>query len=257
MLVCRTAFVFVLLVALAPAAPAAPPARLRAEVVEVYPHDPGAYTQGLVLHDGKLYESTGLYGRSSLREVELATGKVLHRVDLPPSLFGEGLALQDRRLVQLTWREGVALTYDLATLAQTGEIKYSGEGWGLCFDGAQFIETDGSQRLIFRDPATFAVVRQVAVAEDGRQVTALNELECAGDEVYANVWFTDRILAVAKSSGNVRAVVDASGLLSTAERAALSSDAVLNGIAADPANGTFLITGKRWPKLFRVRFVPE
>jgi len=236
---------------------AAAPVQLRAEVLESYPHDPGAFTQGLVLRGGVLYESTGLYGRSSLREIELTTGKVLRRVELPPDLFGEGLALAGGTLIQLTWREGVAPTYDLATLARTGQFTYSGEGWGLCFDGTQLIQSDGTHRLIFRNPATFAVTPQLAVTLHGEPLTALNELECVGDSVYANLWQTDRIVEIAKLNGSVRATIDASGLLAPAERAALGHGAILNGIAHDPAGPTFLLTGKLWPKLFRVRFVPR
>lgn len=236
---------------------ASAPTALRAEVLQSYPHDPEAFTQGLLLHDGTLYESTGLYGRSSLRQVELATGKVLRRVDLPPDLFGEGLALAGGKLVQLTWREGVAPTYILATFAKDGQFTYGGEGWGLCFDGTQFIQSDGSHRLTFRDPTTFAVTRQLAVTMQGQPVTALNELECVGDSVYANIWLTDRIVEIAKLNGIVRATIDASGLLTPAERSALAPEAILNGIAYDAADNTFLLTGKLWPKLLRVRFVPK
>ena len=235
----------------------AAPASLRTEVLASYPHDPTAFTQGLVLHDGTLYESTGLNGRSSLRQVELTTGKVLRRVDLAANLFGEGLALVGDRLFQLTWRDGIALVYDLASLTEKGRFTYSGEGWGLCFDGAQLIQSDGSQRLIFRDPATFAITRQIAVTQQGQPVKELNELECVGDKVYANIWTTDRIVEISKLNGSVTAVIDAGNLLSVAERHGLASEAILNGIAYDPADGTFLLTGKLWPKLFRVRFVPK
>jgi glutaminyl-peptide cyclotransferase len=235
----------------------APPAALRTEVLQSYPHDPEAFTQGLLLHDGALYESTGLYGHSSLRQVELATGAVGRRVDLPPNLFGEGLALAGGTLVQLTWREGVAPTYALESFARNGQFTYGGEGWGLCFDGTQFIQSDGSHRLTFRDPTTFAVTRQLAVTMQGQPVTALNELECVGDSVYANIWLTDRIVEIAKLNGIVRATIDASGLLSPTERAGLAREAILNGIAYDAADHTFLVTGKLWPKLFRVRFVPK
>jgi len=254
----RVALALLAVLAVRPAAAdPSPPALLRAEVLESYPHDPEAFTQGLLLHDGALYESTGLYGHSSVRKVELATGKVLQRVDLPPNLFGEGLALVGDKLVQLTWREDVAPTYDLASLARSGQFTYSGEGWGLCFDGTQLIQSDGSNRLTFRDPATFAVTRQLAVTLQEKPVTQLNELECVGDRVYANIWMTDRVVEIGKLNGAVRAVIDASGLLSPAERAARGSDAILNGIAYDPANDTFLLTGKLWPKVFRVRFVPQ
>jgi glutamine cyclotransferase len=235
----------------------AAPASLRTEVLASYPHDSTAFTQGLLLHDGSLYESTGLNGRSSLRQVELTTGKVLRRVDLPANLFGEGLALVGERLFQLTWRDGIALVYDLASFAEKGRFTYSGEGWGLCFDGAQLIQSDGSQRLIFRDPATFAITRQIAVTQQGQPVMQLNELECVGDKVYANIWMTDRIVEISKMNGSVTAVIDAGDLLSAADRRGLASEAILNGIAYDPADGTFLLTGKLWPKLFRVRFVPK
>jgi glutamine cyclotransferase len=235
----------------------APPTALRTEVLQSYPHDPEAFTQGLLLHDGALYESTGLYGHSSLRQVELATGAVVRRVELAPNLVGEGVALAGGTLVQLTWREGVAPTYALDSFARNGQFAYGGEGWGLCFDGTQFIQSDGSHRLTFRDPATFAVTRQIAVTMQGQPVTSLNELECVGDSVYANIWLTDRIVEIAKLNGIVRATIDASGLLSPAERSGLAREAILNGIAYDAADHTFLVTGKLWPKLFRVRFVPK
>ena len=243
--------------ALAAIAQSAVPASLRTDVLASYPHDPEAFTQGLLLHDGTLYESTGLNGRSSLRQVELTTGRVMRRVDLPAKLFGEGLALVGERLFQLTWRDGLALTYDLASLAENGRFTYSGEGWGLCFDGSQLIQSDGSQRLIFRDPATFAITRQIAVTQQGQPVRELNELECVGDKVYANIWMTNRIVEISKLNGAVTAVIDAGDLLAPAERRALPSEAILNGIACDPSDGTFLLTGKLWPKLFRVRFVPK
>jgi glutamine cyclotransferase len=248
----------VALLATGPAAAgvAAPPANLRVEVLASYPHDPRAFTQGLVLHEGALYESTGLYGQSSLRQVELGTGKVLRRADLPRTLFGEGLAWANGQLVQLTWREGVALRWAPATFAKDGEFTYGGDGWGLCFDGRQFVQSDGSHRLYFRDPVTFAVTRQLAVTDNGQPVSALNELECVGDLVYANVWMSDRIVAIAALNGFVRAEIDAGALLTAAERIALGREAILNGIAYDPTDQTFLLTGKLWPKLFRGRFVP-
>lgn len=234
---------------------AAPP--LRPVVLATYPHDARAFTQGLQLHDGALYESTGLYGRSSLRQVEIGTGKVLRQVDLPSTLFGEGLAWVDGTLVQLTWKEGVALVYDPATFNKLREHSYSGEGWGLCFDGTQLIQSDGSHQLTFRDPTTFAVTRQLPVILDGQPLTALNELECVGDRVYANIWMTDRIVEIAKRTGAVTAVIDAGHLLTPEERTRLGGSAILNGIAHDPSNNTFLLTGKLWPKLFRVRFAPS
>lgn len=250
--------ILVALLLLATGAPAAAqPAALGVQVLAAYPHDPRAFTQGLLLHDGALYESTGLVGRSSLRQVELATGKVLRQKDLPPPLFGEGLAWVRDELVQLTWQNGRALRWDPATFASRGEWRYEGEGWGLCFDGTALVQSDGSAQLTFRDPTTFAAQRTLAVTENGQPVPRLNELECVGDTIYANVWLTDRIVAIAAASGVVRASIDASGLLSPEERRRIGSEAILNGIAFDPSNNTYLLTGKLWPKLFRVRFVPR
>lgn len=229
--------------------------RLRVEVLATYPHDPTAFTQGLELHAGMLYESTGLYGRSSLRQVDLLTGVVFRRLDLPANQFGEGLTRVANRLVQLTWHEHVALIYDLATFAKTGEFAYGAEGWGLCFDGTRLVMSDGSDRLFLRDPETFAASGEIAVKLDGGPPGPLNELECVGGSVYANVWLTDRIVEIDQQTGCVRAVIDASDLLSAAERAALGRGAILNGIAYDAETKTFLVTGKLWPKLFRVRFV--
>lgn len=237
----------------AAAAPVAP-ARLRVEVLETLPHDPGAFTQGLVWHAGLLLESTGLPGRSSLREVEPKTGKVRRRVDLEERFFGEGLALVGDRLIQLTWQHGVALVYDHFRFAETKRFAYEGEGWGLCWDGRDLVMSDGSSRLFFRDPETFALRGSVEVRRAGHAVARLNELECVGDAVYANVWMSDEILVIDKAGGTVTAVIDASGLLSAPERARAD---VLNGIAHDPKSGDFYVTGKLWPKLFRVRFVPR
>ena len=225
---------------------------LRVQVVQTYPHDPGAFTQGLVLAGGRLFESTGLEGRSSLREVELATGKVLRRLEVPAPVFAEGLALVGTRLFQITWKHETVYTYDRDTFKKGPSFPYSGEGWGLCHDGRELVMSDGSARLVFRGPETFREVREVTVREEGRPVTQLNELECVGSQVYANIWQTDRIVRVDPKTGTVTATIDASGLLNPAER--FGTD-VLNGIAYDPSNNTFLITGKLWPKMFRVRFV--
>lgn len=253
--VSRLLFVLWLLAATAPAG--AQSSALGVQVLASYPHDAAAFTQGLLLHDGALYESTGLVGRSSLRQVEVETGKVLRKVDLPPPLFGEGLAWANQQLIQLTWQNGRALRWDPATFTSRGEWQYEGEGWGLCFDGKALVQSDGSSHLVFRDPVTFAPLRTLAVTDDGQPVTRLNELECVGDTIYANVWMTDRIVAIAAASGAVRGRIDGSGLLTPEERKRTGSEAILNGIAFDPSNNTFLLTGKLWPKLFRVRFVPH
>ena len=230
------------------------PERLMVKIVSVRPHDPQAFTQGLFLQSGSLFESTGLYGSSSLREVDPRTGKVKRKVGVPQEFFAEGLALVDGRLIQLTWQNQKALVYGLADFKRAGELPYQGEGWGLCWDGRRLIMTDGSDRLTFRDPKTFAVLGEVRVTLADRPVNELNELECVDGTVYANVWQTDDILRIDPASGKVTAVVDASGLLTPAER---QNTDVLNGIAWDPENKTFLITGKLWPKMFEVTFVPR
>ena len=229
---------------------------LRLEVISVRRHDPTAFTQGLLLSGGLLYESTGLVGESSLREVDPATGEVLRRIDVPPPIFAEGLALVDERLIQITWMNGVAFVYDRASFERTGEFRYTGEGWGICFDGQRLVMSDGSNQLFFRDPQTFDLLGQVSVLRDGQPVPRLNELECVGDQVYANVWQTDEIVAIERDTGGVRATIDAAGLLSAEELLARSRDDVLNGIAYDPDTDTFLITGKRWPRLYEVKFIP-
>jgi glutaminyl-peptide cyclotransferase len=235
-----------------PSAAAERAVRLDVRIVARYPHDPAAFTQGLVWHDGWLLESTGLYGASSVRRVEPATGRVEQQAALPGHLFGEGLARVGDRLVQLTWREGVARVLDLASLEVVSEHRYAGEGWGLCFDGLHLVMSDGSDRLTLRDPGTFAEVGSLPVTLDGAPLTRLNELECADGWVYANVWGSDWIARIEPGSGIVRAVADASSLLSETERAGAD---VLNGIAFDPQRRLFLVTGKLWPALFAVELM--
>jgi glutamine cyclotransferase len=238
-----------------PIAQRAPSAeRLRADVLSERHHDPSAFTQGLVLDGGWLYESTGMYGESTLREVDPQTGEVKRQVDLAPELFGEGLALVGDRLLQLTWRAQIALEYEQSTFDQTSQHTYSGEGWGLCFDGERLVMSDGSSDLTFRDANTFDVLGTLPVTLDGQPVQRLNELECVDGSVYANVWQTDTIVEIDATTGRVRATIDASGLLPPGER---DQADVLNGIAYDPETDTFLVTGKWWPKLFEVRFVPD
>lgn len=239
---------------------------LQPEVIATYPHDTTAYTQGLLLYDGLLYESTGLRGESTLREVEPTTGEVLRRVDIDPSLFAEGLARVDDRLIQITWQSNRAFVYDLASFEQTGEYEYAGEGWGLCYDGAYLVMSDGTDFLQIRDPETFELIMRPAVtlqgtplsqyAAQGRPLSRLNELECVGDSVYANVWQTDYILRIDRMTGVVTGVIDATGLLSEEERAGFSDQQVLNGIVYLPESDTFYLTGKQWPTLYEVTFVP-
>ena len=230
------------------------PERLKVKVLSTRPHDPGAYTQGLLLDNGSLFESTGLYGQSSLREVNPRTGAVKRKVTVPQQYFAEGLTLVGDRLIQLTWQEQKAFVYKLSDFTKVEELRYDGEGWGLCSDGTRLVMTDGSDRLTFRDPKTLAVLGGVNVTLSGRLIDRLNELECVGGAIYANVWQTDDILRIDPGSGKVTAVIDASGLLSASER---QQAEVLNGIAWDPAKKTFLITGKLWPKMFEVVFVPR
>lgn len=231
----------------------AAPERLRVKVLSVRPHDRTAYTQGLLLQDGALYESTGLYGNSSVRQVDPATGEVKRSRAVPQEYFAEGLALVEDRLIQITWQEQKAFVYKASDFQPVTEFRYDGEGWGLCWDGKRLVMSDGSNRLTFRDPKTFAVLGSVGVTLAGQPVDRVNELECVDGVVYANVWQTSDILRIDPKDGRVTAVIDASGLLSPDEQRQAD---VLNGIAWDPAKKNFLITGKLWPKMFEVTFVP-
>ena len=237
----------------APPTPA-PPESLRVKVIRSFFHDPEAFTQGLVFHAGRLYESTGLAGQSSLRRVDPATGAVEAQVSLDLPLFGEGLAVAEGRLVQLTWTEGRALLWSVDRLAPVGEFRYSGEGWGLCFDGRQLVMSDGSHRLVRRDVRTFQPVGEISVRTASGPVDRLNELECVGDTIYANVWQTSRIARIDARTGDVTAWIEAAGLLTPEE--ARGAD-VLNGIAHLPSSGRYVLTGKLWPRAFEVEFVPE
>lgn len=220
-------------------------------VHQTYAHDPEAFTQGLLFHQGQLFESTGLYGTSSLRRVELSTGTVQQSITLAASEFGEGLAQVDDRLIQLTWKNGVAHVYDVSSFESRGSFDYSGEGWGLCFDGQRLVMSDGTNSLFFRDPNTFEMIGSVNVTRDGSSLRQLNELECVNGWVYANVWQTKQIVKIDPASGVVAATILVDGLLSSEEAA--NAD-VLNGIAYLPDNSRFYITGKLWPKLFEVDF---
>ncbi|HEX4952302.1 MAG TPA: glutaminyl-peptide cyclotransferase [Thermoanaerobaculia bacterium] len=224
------------------------------ELVAEYPHDVTAYTQGLLWHGGSLYESTGLYGRSTLRQVELSTGTVLREVRLPMELFGEGLARVGERLVQLTWQEGKALYWHLADLSRAAERSFTGEGWGLCWDGARLVMSDGSATLTLRDAESFAETGRIAVTRGGRPLDLLNELECVEGVIWANVYTTDEVVRIDPETGAVTATVDAS-LLRGLDLGRGAE--VANGIAWRPETKTFLLTGKRWSKVFEVRFVPK
>ncbi len=237
--------------------------RLGVEVIDVFDHDPAAFTQGLELRDGVFYESTGLYGSSDVRLVEPGTGEVIDSQALPDDEFGEGLTLTEDAVWQITWQEGVAYQRDLETLDVENTVEYEGEGWGLCSldqftapelaeGGERLVMSDGTSTLTFRDPATFAATGTVEVTLDGTELTQINELECVDGQVWANVWQTDEIVRIDPATGEVGAVVDASGLLTEDEAGPAD---VLNGIAAGETEGTFYITGKLWPHMFLVRFV--
>ena len=224
------------------------------EVVATSPHDPAAFTQGLVVRGDTVYESTGLYGQSTVRIVDRDAGEVRLLASLDATLFGEGLELVDDRLIQITWREGTSIVWDAATLEERGRFAYEGEGWGLCHDGVRLVMSDGTATLTFRDPESFAATGAVTVTLGGDPVTMLNELECVAGLVFANVWQTTDIVVIEPDSGVVTAVIDAAAL-DTIDDA--SGAAVLNGIAYDAAGDVFLVTGKLWPTMYEVRFVEE
>lgn len=229
--------------------------QLQVSVLERYPSDPDGFTQGLELHDDLLYESTGQYGQSDVRVVDPETGEVLTQVDLPAEFFGEGLTIVGDQVWQLTWQEHTAFVRDQETLAEQERFEYSGEGWGLCYDADRdrLVMSDGSPELFFRDPETFEVTGSNTITRAGEPQPMINELECVGDHVWANIWLTDEIVRIDPEQGVVEAVVDASELLTQEEQDGAD---VLNGIAAVPDSDTFLITGKLWPWVFEVRFVP-
>jgi glutamine cyclotransferase len=237
-----------------PSAPAAHSTEeLRVRVLRTLPHDRRAFTQGLLIFEGKVYESTGLLHESTVRRVDPDSGTVEARVALDPDLFGEGLARVGGHLVQLTWKNGRAIYWSLSTLMKEREVPYEGEGWGLCYDGRRLVMSDGSDKLFFRDPESFAKTGEVSVRRAGAPVLNLNELECVDGVVYANIWQDTHIVRIDPATGEVTGWIDASNLLSPDDRAGAD---VLNGIAAIPGSRNFLITGKLWPHAFEVELVP-
>jgi glutaminyl-peptide cyclotransferase len=224
-------------------------------VITSYPHDPRAFTQGLLYRDGALYESTGLYGESSLRRVELETGKVLQQIRVPKRYFAEGLALIGDALVQLTWQEHTGIVYDRRTFEQRRTFTYKTEGWGIDYDEkGGLVMSDGSDQLFFLDPKTFAVARTLRVRDAGRPVRNLNELEWIEGEIWANVWPTDRLVRVDPSTGAVAGWVNLDTLWPRAQRPP-SAD-VLNGIAYDRERRRIFVTGKNWPRLYHIAVTP-
>lgn len=223
-------------------------------VVRAYPHDPRAFTEGLFYRDGFLYESTGLNGRSAVRKVQLATGRVLQEAKLPSRYFGEGIVAWKDRLLQLTYTTETGLIYDFGSFARRSEFHYPGQGWSLTHDGHRIIMDDGTPEIRFWDPQTLRETGRMTVTENGQPLNYLNELEWVGGKLYANVWHTDRIAIVDTPSGKVTGWIDLTGLLPKAERlgGAEGEEQVLNGIAYDAAGGRLFVTGKYWPRLFQI-----
>lgn len=230
----------------------AAPAQLGYRIKKSYPHDPRAYTQGLEIEGGVLYEGTGLEGESTLRRVNLETGEVLQSVALPAPVFGEGVTALNGKIYQLTWQSKVGYVYDAATFEKLREWSYDSEGWGLTDDGAQLIMSDGTPTIRFLDPESLAILREIQVSDPGGPVLNLNELEYIDGAIYANIWQTDRIAKIDPATGAVQAWIDMSGLLPAEDRAQPVD--VLNGIAYDREQKRLFVTGKLWPKLFEIEF---
>ena len=227
--------------------------RLIPHIVAKLPHELPAFTQGLAVEGDQLYESTGLYGQSSVRRLDILTGQVKQKQDLPSHFFAEGLAVFHNRIFQITWREQKAFLYDRQSFEVLKVLPYIGEGWGLCRDGQTVWMSNGTDRLVQRDSQTFDIVRTVDVHQGNRQIYFLNDLECDGTHLYANIYQTYWIVRIDKANGEVTGIIDASHLLSPEEYASLGTEDVLNGIAFRPQTGTFFLTGKGWPWIFEVR----
>lgn len=220
------------------------------DVVNTYPHDPKAFTQGLQWHQGRLFESTGQVGQSDIREVELTTGRVLRKQPLEEPHFGEGIVILGDQLTQITWTSGKAFTYDWQTFRRTGTFSYDGEGWGLTTDGTSLIMSNGSSTLIYRDPKTFVAQKAITVTDHGNPVSQLNELEWVKGEIWANVWQSEQIARIDPATGNVLGWIDLAGILPSIDRT--GNEDVMNGIAYDAENDRIFVTGKLWSKLFEV-----
>jgi glutaminyl-peptide cyclotransferase len=226
------------------------------KVIEVLPHDTGAFTEGLVYHNGSLYESTGIYGNSSLRRVDIATGKVLQIYNMSSQYFGEGIAIVNDTVIQLTYQSQIGFVYKLATLGVIENFSYPDEGWGLTYDGSQLIASDGSSNLYFLNPETFQRTGGIAVHDGTTPILNLNSLDYINGSIFANVWLTNRIAVINPGSGLVTAWIDLTGIENlTGCRCDLSND-VLNGIAYDSQNNRLFVTGKDWPNLFEIQIVP-
>jgi glutaminyl-peptide cyclotransferase len=236
-----------------PASP--PPPEYTFNIVHQFPHDPAAYTQGLVYHDGFLYEGTGLKGRSSLRKVRLETGEVVQRAALERQYFGEGITLLKNEIFQLTWQSEVGFVYDAGDFRLLRRFSYRGEGWGLTTDGRELFMSDGTPDIRVMDPDTFTEKRRITVRDGAIPVGRLNELEFVEGEIFANVWQTDRIARISPKTGKVTGWIDLAGLISPDFRR--EQDSVLNGIAYDAKEKRLFVTGKLWPSIFEIRLAPK
>lgn len=221
-------------------------------IIETYPHDTGAFTEGLVFDNDVLYESTGEWGSSSLRRVNLESGDVLQKVELADDFYGEGLALVDDSLIQLTWRNGVGFVYDESSFVLVGNFSYPAEGWGLAYDGNRLIMSDGSSNLYFLDPYSFERTSQISVHDGDSSVANLNELEYINGDVYANIWLQQKIAIINPVTGQVKGWIDLSGIYQSSD-----PNAVLNGIAYDSQNDRLFVTGKNWPNLYQIQITPK
>jgi glutamine cyclotransferase len=224
------------------------------QVIHTFPHDPNAFTQGLEYRAGFLYEGTGLKGRSSLRKVQLETGKVLQEIDIDSQYFGEGITVLNQQIVELTWQSETGFVYDQPTFHQKRTFNYPGEGWGLTNDGQNIYMSDGTAQIRIWDPVTLQEKRRITVHDHNQPVLNLNELEWVRGEIYANVWQTDRIARISPADGHVLGWIDLTGILPPAART--GQEDVLNGIAYDVLGNRLFVTGKLWPKLFEIKLVP-
>ncbi len=241
--------------AMAPAGVKAAVPEYTAAVVHTYPHDPAAFTEGLLYHGGFLYESTGRSGQSSIREVTLETGAVIRRMDIEPNYFGEGIVIWKDRLIELTWKNEIGFVYDLKTFKRRSDFHYAGEGWALTHDGSHLIMSDGTPDLRILDPDTFGDRGHIHVTCDGREVHKLNELEWVKGEIYANIWLTNVIARIDPATGHIAGLIDLSDLAAATVKP--EGDNVLNGIAYDAAADRLFVTGKLWPKLYQIKLSPR
>lgn len=242
-----------LLLALTAQAPSVPVAQ--AEVVQSFPHDPRAFTEGLLFHDGYLYESTGEPGRSSIRKVDLETGKVLQKVDIPPPTFGEGIVVWNKQILSLTWRDQTGYRWTLKDFRKIGSFHYPGEGWALTSDGSDILMSDGSPQIRVIDPATFKEKRRITVTYNGHPIRQVNELEYVDGQILANIWQTNLIARIDPASGKIVGFIDLTGL--TEQVRPTSTDDVPNGIAWDAKGHRLFVTGKDWPTLFEIKLPPQ